>query len=130
MIPLNRVMTQITWIAPTDETSLKALILLPKTRMRKDPPPTMAVRDEHIVTDVKRATTPEDTIPMMIIGESGDVRIVGAMIVPPTCQIRAVRVDRVDPLDPTGVDHHVIVMAKDHIMHLVIDTQRENEHTV
>src|SRR5882762_8616037 len=98
MIPLNRVMTRITRIAPTDETSLKALRLLPKTWMRKNPPLMMVVRDEHIVTDVERATTPEDTIPMMIIGESGDVRIVGAMIVPPTCQIRAVRVDRVDPL--------------------------------
>src|SRR5882762_8673736 len=104
MSPLNRVMTRITRIAPTDETSLKALILLPKTRMRKDPPPTMAVRDEHIVTDVERATTPEDTIPMMIIGENGDVRVAGTMIVLPTHQIRAVQVDRVNPLDPTDID--------------------------
>ena len=87
MIPLNRVMTRITQIALTDKTSLKALILLPKTRMRKDPPPMMAVRDEHIITDVKRVTTPEDTIPMMIIGESDDIHVVGAMIVPPTHQI-------------------------------------------
>jgi hypothetical protein len=98
--------------------------------MRKNPPPTMVVRDEHIVTDVERVMTPEDTIPMMIIGESSDVCVVGAMIVPLTRQIRAVRVDRVDPLNPTGVDHHVIVMAKDHVVHLVIDTRRENEHIV
>jgi hypothetical protein len=87
MIPLNRVMTQITWIAPTDETGLKVLRLLSKTRMRKNSPPMMVVRDEHIVTDVERVTTPEDTIPMMIIGESNDVHVVGAMIVPLTRQI-------------------------------------------
>ena len=69
-------MTRITRIAPTDETSLKALRLLPKTWMRKNPPLMMVVRDEHIVTDVERATTPEDTIPMMIIGESGNVCVV------------------------------------------------------
>jgi hypothetical protein len=61
-------MTQIIRIAPTDETSLKALILLPKTQMRKDPPPTMAVREKHIVTNVERVMTPEDTISMMMIG--------------------------------------------------------------
>jgi len=116
-------MTQITRIALTDKTSLKALILLPKTWMRKSPPPTMAVRDEHIVTDVERATTPEDATPMMIIGENGDVRVAGTMIVLPTRQIRAVRVDRVDPLNPTDIGHHMIVMTKEHVVHLVIDTQ-------
>ena len=123
MSPLNRVMTRITRIAPTDEMSLKALILLPKTWMRKDPPPTMAVRDEHIVTNVERATTPEDTIPMMIIGENGDVHVAGTMRVLPTHQIQAVPVDCIDPLDPTDIGHHVIVMTKDHVMHLVIDTR-------
>ena len=52
------------------------------------------------------------------------------MVVPLTLQIQAVRVDHVDPLDPTGVDHHMIVMFEDHIVHLVIDTQRENEHII
>jgi len=82
----------------------------------------MVVRDEHIVTNVERVTTPDDTIPMMTIGENDDVHVVGTMIVPPTLQIQAVQVDHVDPLDPTGVDHHVIVMFEDHIVHLVIDT--------
>jgi len=67
--------------------------------------------------------TPKDTIPMMIIGESDDIHVVGTVIVPLTCQIQAVRVDHVDPLDPTGVDHHMIMMSKDHVMHLVIDTR-------
>jgi len=122
MIPLNRVMTRIIQIAPTDETSLKVLGLLPKIWIRKNPPPMMVVRDEHIVTNVERVTTPDDTIPMMTIGENDDVHVVGTMIVPPTLQIQAVQVDHVDPLDPTGVDHHVIVMFEDHIVHLVIDT--------
>jgi len=90
----------------------------------------MAVRDEHIVTDVERATTPEDATPMMIIGENGDVHVAGTMIVLPTRQIRAVRVDRVDPLNPTDIGHHVIVMTKEHVVHLVIDTRRGNELTV
>jgi len=115
-------MTRIIQIAPTDETSLKVLGLLPKIWIRKNPPPMMVVRDEHIVTNVERVTTPDDTIPMMTIGENDDVHVVGTMIVPPTLQIQAVQVDHVDPLDPTGVDHHVIVMFEDHIVHLVIDT--------
>jgi hypothetical protein len=123
MIPLNRVMTRIIQIAPTDDMSLKVLRLLPKTQMRKNPPPTMVVRDEHVITNVERATTPDDIIPMMIIGENDDVRIVGTMVVPLILQIQAVRVDHVDPLDPTGIDHHVIVMLEDHIVHLVIDTR-------
>src|ERR1700674_5089949 len=113
-------MTRITWIAPTDEMSLKVLRLLPKTQMRKNPPTTMVVRDEHVVTDVERETTTEDTIPMMIIGESDDVRVVGTMIVPLTHQIQAVRVDHIDPLDSTGVDHHMIVMSKDHVIVVMV----------
>ena len=115
MIPLNRVMTWITRIALTDKMSLKALILLPKTRMRKDPHPTMTVRDEHIVTDVERATTLEGATPMMIIGENGDTHVAGTMTALLTHQIQAVRVDRVDPLDPTDIGHHVIMMTKEHI---------------
>jgi hypothetical protein len=91
--------------------------------MRKNPPLTMVVRDEHVVTNVERATTLNNIIPMMIIGENDDIHVVGTMVVPLILHIQAVRVDHVDPLDPTGVDHHVIVMFKDHIMHLVIDTQ-------
>jgi hypothetical protein len=84
--------------------------------MRKNPPLTMVVRDEHIITDIERATTPDDTIPMMTIGENHDVCIVGTMIVPLTLQIQAVvQVDHIDPLDPTDVDHHVIMMSEDHI---------------
>jgi len=98
--------------------------------MRKDPLPTMAVRDKHIITDVGRAMTPEDATPMMIIGENGDVRVAGTMIVLPTHQIQAVQVDCVDPLDPTDIGHHVIVMTKEHVVHLVIDTQRGNKLTI
>jgi len=39
----------------------------------------------------------------------------GPMIVLPTRQIWAVRVDRVDPLDPTDIGHHVIVTTKEHV---------------
>ena len=130
MIPLNRVITQITQIAPTDDMSLKILRLLPKTRTRKNPLPTMVVHDEHVVIDVERATTPDDIIPMIIIGENDDVRVIGTMIVPLILQIQAVRVDHVNPHDPTGIDHHVIAILEDRIVHLVIDTQRGNKLTV
>src|SRR5882762_2898819 len=130
MIPLNLVRTQLIRIQPPDETSLKVLRLLPKTRMRKNPLMMMVVRDKHVVTNIKRVMTPNDIIPMMIIGENNNIHIVGTMVVPLTLQIQAVRVDHVDPLDPTGVDHHMIVMFEDHIVHLVIDTQRENEHII
>ena len=83
----------------------------------------MVVRDEHVVTNVEREMTPIDTIPIMIIGENNDVRVVGTIIVPPTRQIQAVQVDHIDPLNPTGVDHHVTMMSKDHVVHLVIDTR-------
>jgi len=98
--------------------------------MRKNPLMMMVVRDKHVVTNIKRVMTPNDIIPMMIIGENNNIHIVGTMVVPLTLQIQAVRVDHVDPLDPTGVDHHMIVMFEDHIVHLVIDTQRENEHII
>src|SRR5882762_3168765 len=108
MIPLNRVITQITQIAPTDDMSLKILRLLPKTRTRKNPLPTMVVHDKHVIIDVERAMTPNDIIPMIIIGENDDIRVVETMVVPLILQIQAVQVDHVDPLNPTGIDHHVI----------------------
>ena len=67
---------------------------------------------------------------MIIIGENDDVCVVGTMVVPLILQIQAVRVDHVDPHDPTGIDHHVIVILEDRIVHLVIDTRRGNELTV
>jgi len=98
--------------------------------MRKNPLPMMVVHDEHVIIDVERATTPDDIIPMIIIGENDDIRIIGTMVVPLILQIQAVRVDHVDPHNPTGIDHHVIVILEDRIVHLVIDTRRGNELTV
>jgi hypothetical protein len=123
-------MTRITWIALTDKMSLKGLRLLPKIRTRKNPLPTMVVHGEHVIIDVERATTPDDIIPMIIIGENDDVRVVGTMVVPLILQIQAVQVDHVDPLDPTDIGHHVIVMTKEYVVHLVIDTRQGNELTV
>ena len=57
--------------------------------MRIIPPLMKIIRDNHIVTDVERAITLDNTIPMMII----------------------------------DVDHYMIVMAKGHIVHLVIGTR-------
>ena len=69
----------------------------------------------NMLSPMLRETTPVDIIPMMIIGENDDVCVVGIMIVSSTLQIQAVQVDHINPLNPTDVDHHVIMMSEDHI---------------
>jgi hypothetical protein len=93
--------------------------------MRITPHPMKIIESEHIVADVKRAIALDDVIPMMIIGENGDVCVIGTTIVPLILQNRVVQVDHDDPLDPIDIGHHMIMMDKGHIVHLAIDTMRE-----
>jgi len=45
------------------------------------------IRDEHIVTNIEIVITLDDTIPMMIIGETEDVCVRETITVPPTLWI-------------------------------------------